>query len=106
MRFGTYPLGHMGLRVSDLAQAKRFYVDSLGFRLVRESPAAVIIEAHGLAIALLGPGAQTDGADRFNPFRVGLDHLALAIADARELQGLRVQVDAAWGPNHGITPEP
>src|SRR5260221_1693997 len=102
MRFGTYPLGHMGLRVSDLAQAKRFYVDLLGFRLVRESPAAVIIDAHGLAIALLGPGEQTDGADRFNPFRVGLDHLALAIADAGELEGLWEQLDAARGPNHRI----
>jgi len=45
VRFGTYPLGHLGLRVSDLVRAKRFYIDTLGFLLVRESPAAVIIDA-------------------------------------------------------------
>ena len=106
MRFGTYPLGHMGLRVSDLAQAKRFYVDTLGFLLVRESPAAVIIDAHGLPIALLGPGEQTDTVDRFDPFRIGLDHLALTIADAGELEGLREQLDAAGVPNHGIERDP
>ena len=102
MRFGTYPLGHMRLRVSDLARAKRFYVDTLGFLLVRESPAAVFIDAHGLPIALLGPGEQTSAADRFDPERVGLDHLALVIADAWELDGLREQLDAAGVPNHGI----
>jgi glyoxylase I family protein len=106
MQFGTYPLGHMGLRVSDLARARRFYVDTLGFLLVRESPAAVFINAHGLLIALLGPGEQTSAADRFDPFRVGLDHLALTIADAGELEGLREQLDAAGVPNHGTEQDP
>jgi glyoxylase I family protein len=106
MQFGTYPLGHMGLRVSDLTRAKSFYVDTLGFLLVRESPAAVFINAHGLPIALLGPGEQTSAADRFDPFRVGLDHLALAIADAGELEGLREQLDAAGVPNHGTEQDP
>jgi glyoxylase I family protein len=102
VRFGTYPLGHLGLRVSDLARAKRFYVDTLGFLLVRESPAAVFVDAHGLPVALLGPGEQTGAADRFDPYRVGLDHLALAIADTGELEGLRKQLDAAGVPNNGI----
>ena len=39
-------------------------------------------------------------------FRIGLDHLALAIADAGELEGLREQLDAAGVPNHGIEPDP
>jgi glyoxylase I family protein len=106
MRFGTYPLGHLGLRVSDLARAKRFYVDTLEFGLLRETPAAVFIDAHGLLIALLGPADQTDAGDRFDPFHIGLDHLALAIADAGELEGLREQLDAAGVPNHGIEQDP
>jgi catechol 2,3-dioxygenase-like lactoylglutathione lyase family enzyme len=106
MQLGTNPLGHLGLRVSDLARAKRFYVDTLGFGLLRESPRAVFINAHGLLIALLGPAEQTDTADRFNPFHVGLDHLALAIADVQDLQGLREQLDAAGVPNNGIEPDP
>jgi glyoxylase I family protein len=106
MRFGTYPLGHLGLRVSDLARAKRFYIDTLGFGLLRETQGAVFMDAHGVPIALLGPGEQTAAGDRFNPFRVGLDHLALAIADAQELEGLRQQLDAAGVPNHGIERDP
>jgi glyoxylase I family protein len=106
MRFRTYPLAHMGLRVSDLARARHFYVDTLGFGLLRETPGAVFLDVHGVLIALIGPGEQTDGADRFNPFRVGLDHFALAIADAGELEGLREQLDAAGVPNHGIEQDP
>ncbi|MGZ3584764.1 MAG: VOC family protein [Ktedonobacterales bacterium] len=106
MRFGTYPVGHLALRVSDLARAKRFYVDTLGFGLMRETPETVLMEANGMLIALLGPAEQTSAADRFDPFRVGLDHLALAIADAGELEALREQLDAAGVPNHGIEPDP
>ena len=102
MQLGTYPLAHLGLRVSDLGRAKRFYIDTLGFGLLRESSGAVFMDAHGLLIALLGPDEQTDAADRFDPFRVGLDHLALAIADVGELEGLRRQLDVASVPNHGI----
>jgi glyoxylase I family protein len=106
MRFGTYLVGHLALRVSDLAQAKRFYIDTLGFGLLRETQGAVFIDVHGMLIALLGPAEQTPAADRFNPFRVGLDHLALAIADAGELEELREQLNAAGVPNHGIEPDP
>ena len=106
MHLGTFPLAHLGLRVGDLARARRFYIDTLGFTLIRETPTAVFMDAHGLLIALLGASEQMDAADRFDPFRVGLDHLALAIADAGELKGLRDQLDAACVPNHGIEPDP
>jgi glyoxylase I family protein len=106
MRFGTYPIGHLGLRVSDLAGAKRFYVDTLGFGLLRETPGAVFMDAYGILIVLIGPADEAGATDRFNPFRVGLDHLALAIADAGMLEGLREQLDAAGVPNHGIELDP
>ena len=106
MQFGTYPLGHLGLRVGDLARARHFYIDTLGFGLVREAPGAVFMGAHGVPIALFGPAEQAGAADRFDPFRVGLDHLALAVADARELDGLLEQLDAAGVPNHGIERDP
>jgi hypothetical protein len=48
------------------------------------------------------PAEHTDATERFHPFRVGFDHLALAIADAGELDGLQAQLDAAGVPNHGI----
>ena len=106
MRFGAYSVGHFALRVTDLARAKRFYVDTLGFGFIGETPGAVLMDANGMLIVLLGPAEQTGAADRFDPFRVGLDHLALAIADVGELEGLREQLDAAGVPNHGIEPDP
>ena len=102
MQFGTFPIVHLGLRVSDLGRAKRFYIDTLGFGLLRESSEAVFMDAHGLLIALIGPAEQSDDTDRFNPFRVGLDHLALANANVEDLDGLQRQLDAAGVPNHGI----
>lgn len=106
MQFGTHSLGHLGLRVTDLARAQRFYVDTLGFKLLQETPGAVFLDARGLLIALVGPAEQTDAADRFDPFRIGLDHLALSIADAGELDGLREQLEAAGVPNHGVEQDP
>lgn len=97
MRFGTYPIGHLGLRVGNLARAKRFHVDTLGFGLVREASGAVFMDAHGVLIARLGPADHAGAADRFDPFRVGLDHLAMG-----NWTGLREQLDAAGVSNHGI----
>ena len=64
------------------------------------------MDVHGVLIAFIAPAAQTGAADRVDPFRIGLDHLALAIADAGELEGLRQQLDAAGVPNHGIAQDP
>jgi catechol 2,3-dioxygenase-like lactoylglutathione lyase family enzyme len=106
MQFRAYPVSHLGLRVSDLARARHFYVDTLGFGLLQETPGAVFIDAHGQLIALIGPDEQTSAGDRFDPFRIGLDHIALAIEDEAELDGLREQLDAAGVPNHGIEQDP
>jgi catechol 2,3-dioxygenase-like lactoylglutathione lyase family enzyme len=106
MQLGTYPIGHLALRVTDLDRAKRFYVDTLGFGLLRQTPGALFLRAHGTLIALLGPSDQAVAGDRFNPFRVGLDHIALAVADVSTLQALLPQLDAAGVPHHGIEPDP
>jgi hypothetical protein len=48
-----------------------------------------IIDAGGPFVGLRGPDAQTVVGDRFDPFRVGLDHLALALPDATALAMFR-----------------
>jgi catechol 2,3-dioxygenase-like lactoylglutathione lyase family enzyme len=40
--------------------------------------------------------------DHFDPFRVGLDHLALAVGDADELTSLKALLDRAGVRNNGI----
>jgi catechol 2,3-dioxygenase-like lactoylglutathione lyase family enzyme len=76
MKLSANGWSHLGLRVTDLARAKRFYVDTLGCPLVRETESVVFVTVSGLLIALIGAEAHTPDNDHFDPFRIGLDHLA------------------------------
>src|ERR1700680_4255699 len=100
MKLNARGLSHLGLRVTDLVRAKRFYVDTLGCQMVRETDGVVLINAYGVLIGLQGADEYSASDDRFDPFRVGLDHLALAIEDASTLEGLRRDLDAAGVRNH------
>lgn len=91
---------HVGLCVRDLAQARRFYVDGLGFRelsrLVTDGPEtarlvglagvsleAVYLERHGFRLELLhfrSPGVEHGGEPRALN-RAGLTHLSLVVDD-------------------------
>ena len=98
----TGGLHHLTIRTTDLGRAKRFYTDTLGFPLVRERDGAVLLNAHGTLFGLLGAAPETSPEDRFDPFRVGLDHLALAVANAESLYELKHQLDAAGVRNNGV----
>lgn len=102
MTLQTHGLSHIALRVTNLARARQFYVNTLGFQPVLEAEGLILVNASGALIGLRGATDQTSAADRFDPFRVGLDHLALAVSDAGALEGLREQLDRAGIPNNGI----
>ena len=106
MQLNAKGLSHLGLRVTDLARAKRFYVDILGCQVVREKEGVVLINAYGVLIGLQGADAYSSSNDRFDPFRVGLDHLAFAIEDASILEGLQRELDAAGVRNNGVEEDP
>jgi glyoxylase I family protein len=94
-------IGHIALRVTDLPRAKRFYTEALGFTLVGESERACFVTIGEALFALLAGTDQTAPNDRFDPFRVGLDHLALAV-EAPALPDLQRRLDAAGVRNNGI----
>jgi glyoxylase I family protein len=94
----TGGLHHLTIRTTDLARARRFYVDAMGFEVVRERDGALILNAHGTTFGVLGAAPQ----DRFDPFRVDLDHVALAVDNAESLDGLKQQLDAAGVRNNGV----
>jgi glyoxylase I family protein len=106
MKLNANGLSHLGLRVTNLARARRFYVDTLGCQLVREIDGAVLVDMYGTLIALYGADSSTSKNDRFDPFRVGLDHLALAVEDASILEDLRRDLDAAGVHNNGVEEDP
>jgi glyoxylase I family protein len=106
MNLNANGLSHLGLRVTDLARAKRFYVDTLGCQLMREIDGAVLINMYGTLFALYGDGSPTSRKDHFDPFRVGLDHIALAIEDPGTLENLKQGLDAAGVHNNGVEIDP
>ena len=106
MKLNANGLSHLGLRVTDLARAKRFYVDTLGCQLVREIDGAVLIDVYGTLFALYGDDSHTYKKDHFDPFRVGLDHIALAIQDSNILEVLKQDLDAAGVHNNGVEVDP
>jgi glyoxylase I family protein len=106
MKLSANGWSHVGLRVFDLARAKRFYVDTLGCPMVRETETAVFVTVAGMLIALLGADAHTPGDDRFDPFRVGLDHLALEVSDPSQLAEMQRDLDEARIRNNGVEEDP
>ena len=106
MKLNANGWSHLALRVTNLARAKRFYVDTLGCQLVRETDGAVFVNVSGMLIALLGADAHSPSNDHFDPFRVGLDHLALAVEDTSKLEDMQRELDAAGVRNNGVEEDP
>ncbi|SRR5258707_13621162 len=106
MKLNANGLSHLGLRVTNLARAKQFYVDTLGCQLVREIDGAVLVSISGMLIGLYGTDVRSSSDDHFDPFRVGLDHLALAVEDPGTLEDLKRDLDAARIPNNGVEEDP
>ncbi len=106
MKLNANGLSHLGLRVTNLARAKHFYVDTLGCQLVRETDGAMLVNVSGMLVALYETDAYSSSYDRFNPFRVGLDHLALAVEDPGILEDLKRNLDAAGVRNNGVEEDP
>lgn len=93
---------HVALRVTDLPRAKRFYTEVLGFPILMEAPNLVLFAAGHTAFGLRGPAPETPARDVFNPYRVGLDHVALACTDETELHRVAGALKAAGVENTGI----
>jgi glyoxylase I family protein len=106
MKLNANGLSHLGLRVTNLARAKRFYVDTLGCQLVRETDGGVLVNMYGMLMALYGADTSTSSVDHFDPFRVGLDHLALTVEDSSYLEDMKRELDAAGVRNNGVEEDP
>jgi catechol 2,3-dioxygenase-like lactoylglutathione lyase family enzyme len=98
----TTGISHLSLRVADLERATDFYTAILGFPEVLRSDGLVLLNVHGTLLGLRGGAPETPSNDRFSPFRVGLDHLALAAPNVAALELLQRQLDIAGVPNNGV----
>lgn len=97
---------HIAIRVTDMNRSKKFYIDKLGFKAVLDQPELLIFFAGNTAIAIKGPEGKVAGNDQFNPFRVGLDHIALGCDNREELDRVASALDTHSIENTGIKLDP
>src|SRR6516225_12373146 len=94
---------HLRITVTDLERSRKFYTGLLGFEVAVESPAADDPSAAevfkilfgGIVMIrgnlLLGLRPMAPSGDRFDPDRVGLDHLSFGVASRADLdQAMRL----------------
>jgi len=93
---------HVALRVTDLARARAFYIDTLGFPVAMEIDGLILFLAGGTAVGLRGPDPATPAGDVFNPFRAGLDHIALACTEDAELDRVAAALHENGIENTGV----
>ncbi len=86
IEISTPGIHHIALRSTDLSRSKKFYHDLLGFPVLMENEALCIVGIGNFALAIKAPDPSTLPSDKFSPFRVGLDHLALAATDPKEVE--------------------
>lgn len=110
MPIETGGLHHFAIRVRDAERSKKFYGEALGFPLIREQQreddTVLGFNAHGTFFAVRAGHAATADDDRFDPFRVGLDHLALQVPDVAALDQLAANLDAAGVRHDDVVEDP
>jgi glyoxylase I family protein len=78
------PVHHVALRVTHLGRSIAFYNKLFGFQPVAELPDVTIL-SNGALILGLRNQLDAGSADRFDEFRVGLDHLSFAVGSRADL---------------------
>ena len=98
----TTGVHHLALRSSDLTRARGFYGGTLGLPIVLETRDSFVALAGSTLLVVRSPEARTPAGDRCDPFRVGLDHVALACGDEAELERVAYALEAAQVPTTGL----
>jgi glyoxylase I family protein len=114
----TGEIHHLRLTVTDLDRRRQFYTELLGFDVAVESPPADDPSAAEAFKILFGGVVMTRGnlimglrpmaasGDRFDPNRVGLDHLSFSVASREELEHALRLFDERGIPRGQITTLP
>ena len=109
------PVHHLRLTVTDIQRSRQFYTSLLGFQVAVESPPPgdpSETEAFGILFGgvvmirgglLLGLRPMAPEGDRFDPDRVGLDHLSFGVASRGDLEQAVRLFDERGVPHGDIT---
>jgi catechol 2,3-dioxygenase len=104
----TYPsapeglrIGHIHLRVGNVARAEAFYYSALGLDVTRRRTGATFLSSGGYHHHVAVNVWHSDGAATRNGKRAGLDWFAMEINDQSTMDGVKKRLDAA-----GVTIDP
>jgi glyoxylase I family protein len=96
----TTGLNHIILTISDVSRSRAFYCGLLGFDLHDIADGFYFVSG-GVAFFLF-PSSKPIPNDRFNEFRIGLDHLAFTAPDEEALLSLAVRLSASGVETKGV----
>jgi catechol 2,3-dioxygenase len=88
-------VGHIHLRVGDIARAESFYVDALGFAVTRRRGGATFVSTGGYHHHIAVNTWHSAGAGVRAGRRAGLDWFAVEVESAAELEKVRARLAAA-----------
>jgi glyoxylase I family protein len=83
----TGSVHHVTLTVTDVARARDFYKNVLGFQVALEYGPKILL-TNGQMVLAVSPApdpSRASSGDRFDENRVGLDHLSFSVANRDEL---------------------
>ena len=96
---------HVAIKVTEFARARRFYVDLLGMSVALEGEGWALVKVGDAFMGILGDDAETTPDDRFDPHRIGLDHVSFAVDSYELLDRIKRDLDTAGVPNDGVHDE-
>jgi len=104
---------HIRLTVTDVVRSQAFYTEVFGFQMALpgppdDDPEGLVADALQGGVVLINAGVMiglrpvdaTNADDRFDPFRVGLDHLSFAVEGRDDLDAA-VRFFDERGVEHG-----
>ena len=96
----TSGLNHVIMTISDVSKSKAFYSDLLGFD-VKDIADGFVFVAGGIYFFFF-PSNHPIPNDRFNEFRIGLDHLSFTAPDEDALHSLAEILQSAGVETKGV----
>jgi catechol 2,3-dioxygenase len=92
---GGLRIGHIHLRVGDIAKAENFYCDVLGFEVTRRRNGASFVSSEGYHHHVAVNTWHSNGARQRNARRAGLDWFTVEVKDPPTMDGLKKRLGAA-----------